>query len=401
MARVVVVWAVLAASWLFSASPARAEVFLLAGGGRIEGKLLNRDQSPRETFAIETASGRVTLEKSQVEQVLVPRSAELQYEQIYPTFPDTAEGQWKLAAWCLEQGLTVQRKAHLERVIELDPDHAEARRALGYSKIDGRWTTQEELMRNRGYMRYRGRWLLPQEVELLKKKESSEKAEKEWAQKVERWQNNLGTDRDASAREGLRMIEDPNAVKALSLVMKREKREQAKLLYIEALARVNTPEAFRILAKTSIEDPSDEVRLSSVEALRKTKSHDIVAFYVGQLKSKDNSYVNRAAVGLSHMGDRTAVAPLIDALVTVHRFRIGPANSNPGSISTTFSPNGGGGGGLSMGGGPKIIKKDIQNQAVLDALVMLTSANFGFEIRQWKSWFAAQKQRETLDARRN
>ena len=399
MARVVVVWAVLAASWLFSASPAGAEVFLLAGGGRIEGKLLNRDQSPRETFVVETASGRLTLEKSQVEQVVVPRSAELQYEQIYPTFPDTVDGQWKLAAWCLEQGLSAQRRTHLERVIELDPEHVEARRALGYSKIDGRWTTQEELMHNRGYMRYRGRWLLPQEVELLKKKEASEKAEKEWAQKLERWQNNLGTERDAVAREGLRTVQDPNAVKGLSLLMKREQRERAKLLYIDALARVNTPEALHILAKTSIEDPSDEVRLSSVEALKKTKSHDIVAFYVGQLTSRDNHYVNRAAVGLSHMGDRTAVAPLIDHLVTVHRYKIVTGNSNPGSISTTFSPSGGGG--LSMGGGPKIIKKDIQNQAVLDALVMLTGVNFGFEVRQWKSWFAAQKQRETLDARRN
>ena len=54
------------------------------------------------------------------------------------------EGQWKLAEWCHEHGLPDQRKTHLQRVIELDPDHVEARRLLGYSKIDGKWMTQEE-----------------------------------------------------------------------------------------------------------------------------------------------------------------------------------------------------------------------------------------------------------------
>lgn len=381
-------------------SPAQAEIFQLAGGGRIEGKLLNRDENPRERFVIQTVSGRVTLEKSQVEQVLYPKPAELEYERVFPTYPDTAEGQWKLAAWCLEHGLAGPRRTHLERVIELDPEHAEARRALGYSKVGGQWTTQEELMTSRGYIRHRGRWLLPQEIEILKNKETSEKVEKEWAQRLDRWQSSLGSDRDATAREGIRSIDDPAAVRPLAVLIKRDPREQARLLYIEPLAQINTSEAQRALAAVSIEDVSQEVRLSAVDALKKTKSHDVVAYYVGQLKSKDNRLVNRAAVGLSHMNDRTAVGPLIDALVTTHRYKIVTGNSNPGGISSTFSPNGGPGG-LSMGGGPKIIKKDLQNQAVLDALVMLTGMNFGFEVRQWKSWFAAQKQRPDFDARRS
>ena len=37
---------------------ARADVFELASGGRIEGKLLNTDQSPRETYIVLTTAGR-------------------------------------------------------------------------------------------------------------------------------------------------------------------------------------------------------------------------------------------------------------------------------------------------------------------------------------------------------
>jgi len=378
---------------------ARADLFVLASGGRIEGTLVNRDQSPRETYVIQTAVGQVTLAKSQVEQWLRPRPAEAEYERIHTTFPDTPEGQWKLAAWCLEQGLAAQRKTHLERIVELDPEHAEARRALGFSKINGRWTTQEDVMKSRGFLRYRGRWLLPQEVEVLEKKDRTEKAEKEWAQKLDRWQNGLGTDRDTVARDAIRAIVDPAAVKALALLMKRDSPEKVRLLYADALARIGAPEALHALAVSSLHDASEEVRLTCIDNLAKTKSHEVVGYYVSQLKSKDNQIVNRAAVGLSRMGDRSAVLPLIDALWTTHKFKIVTGSGSSNGISSTFSSTGGGG--MSMGGGPKIIKKELRNQAVLDALVMLTGVNYGFEQRNWKSWYASQQQRGTIDARRN
>jgi hypothetical protein len=374
-------------------------VFLLTSGGRIEGTLANPDESPREKYVIQTAGGQVTLARSQVEQWLRPRPAEVQYERIHATYPDTPEGQWKLATWCQEQGLLAQRKTHLERVVALDPEHAEARRALGYNKVNGRWITQEDLMKSRGFLRYRGRWLLPQEVEVLQNKERVEKAEKEWAQKLDRWHNNLGTERDGVAREAIHALADPAAVKPLAQLLKRDAPDKVRLLYVDALARIATPEALQALAVCSLYDSSEEVRLSCVDLLGKTKSHEVVGYYVGQLKNKDNRIVNRAAVGLARMGDRSAVLPLIEALWTTHKFKIVTGTGSSNGISSTFSSTGGGG--MSMGGGPKIVKQDLQNPAVLDALVMLTGANYQFDVRVWKSWFAAQKQRGTVDARRN
>jgi hypothetical protein len=376
-----------------------ADVFLLTSGGRLEGTLANPDESPREKYVVQLAGGQVTLARSQVTQWLRPRPAEVEYERVHATYPDTPEGQWKLAAWCLEQGLIAQRKTHLERILVLDPEHAEARRALGYIKSNGRWTTQEELMKSQGFLRYRGRWRLPQEVEVIQAKERTEKAEKEWAQKLDRWHNNLGTDRDSVARDGIHAIADPTAVKPLAQLLKREAPDKVRLLYVDALARIGVPEALQALAVCALHDASEEVRLSCVDLLGKTKSHEVVAYFVGQLKSKDNGIVNRAAVGLARMGDHSAVLPLIEALWTTHKFKIVTGSGGANSMSTTFSSTGGGG--MSMGGGPKIIKKELQNQTVLDALVMLTGANFGFDVRAWKAWYASQKQHNALDTRRN
>ncbi len=385
--------------------PVRADVFVLANGERVQGELLNPDESPRKTFVIKTTSGvTVTLQRAQVDQVLHPRPAEIEYDKIHHTYPDTPQGQWDLAAWCLKQNLLSQRKVHLERIIELDPDHAEARRALGYIKSEGQWTTHEALMKSRGYVYFRNRWMLPQEQEVILNREKLDRAEKEWIQKIERWQDALGGDKERAAREGIDSINDPLAVRALTAVLKNDKRTSARILFIQALARINTPAAMKALAVCSMEDSVEEVRLTCLDYLKKEKRPDIVAYYVGQLKSKDNKMVNRAAECLSHMNDRSAVAPLIDALVTTHKFKIVTGNSNPGSVSTQFGKGstGGGGGGMSVGSAPKIFKQDMRNQSVLDALVMLSGgANYTYDIKAWKSWYAAQKPREAVDARRN
>ena len=114
------------------------EVFILRNGGRLVGELLNPDQVPRETYVIRTSSGgQITLPSSQVKDMQHQRPAEIEYEKMRPRYPDTIEGQWELAEWCREHTLLSQRKVHLERILELDPDHEQARRALKYGQYDG------------------------------------------------------------------------------------------------------------------------------------------------------------------------------------------------------------------------------------------------------------------------
>jgi HEAT repeat protein len=122
-----------------------------------------------------------------------------------------------------------------------------------------------------------------------------------------------------------------------------------------------------------------------------------VAPYVQALKSKDNVVVNRAGYALGRIGDVAAISPLIDALVTKHKYQVSAGGPE---ISAGF---GTGGGGLNVGGNaPQIIEKEEQNQRVLQALMKL-SANQSFEYDEqaWRAWFVDQQMRQHINSRRD
>ena len=388
--------------WLWAMGPrAVAEVFVLTTGGRVSGQLLNPNESPRKKFIIKTSSGgQVTLARSQVRQVLHSRPAEIEYERIRPSFPDTVKGQWALAEWCQAERLTIQRKTHLKRVVDLDPNHIDARKALGYSQIDGKWQTQEGVMIARGYRRYQGRWRTPQEIELLETRRKVELAQKEWAQKIKRWRGWLDDGRAPVGQKNILAVKDPHAVAALARNLQNDRVAEARIIYIEALANIGTAQAIQVLALCSIEDPNEEVRLTCLDYLEKKKDPGVVAYYVGKLRSKDNRVVNLAAEGLGRMKAPSAIAPLIHALVTEHKYKI--SSGNAGATSATFpTGNTPGGGGLALNQGPKIVNYQHNNQKVLDALVALTGQHFSFNQEAWYHWLSAQKQHVELDARRD
>lgn len=67
------------------------------------------------------------------------------YEALRADFFDSVEGNWSLAQACKKANLPDQAMAHLHRVIELDPDHAAARAALGYQARNGEWIAPEQI----------------------------------------------------------------------------------------------------------------------------------------------------------------------------------------------------------------------------------------------------------------
>ncbi|NLE39341.1 MAG: hypothetical protein GX621_15075, partial [Pirellulaceae bacterium] len=173
---------------LLLASPVAAEVFRLRDGGRIVGRLLNEDQVPRRDYTIElSAGGQITLAKDEVLERTPLRPNEEKYEKLRAECPDTVEGHWELAAWCLTNHLPSQRDAHLNRILELDPNHERARRALGYTRIDGAWQIRKEVMESQGLQLYRGRYRTKQEIEILQRDEKDQRTRNEWRGKMKRY----------------------------------------------------------------------------------------------------------------------------------------------------------------------------------------------------------------------
>jgi len=385
------------------------ELFQLANGGQILGRLLNRNEVPRTHYDIETADGaRITLARDQVAKVVRQSPIRLEYDRVKPTYPDTVDGQLALAAWCQEHGLASLRKTHLERVLELEPNHELARRSLGYRFVDGQWKTRDQVMQERGHVRYKNSWKLPQEVEVLERERKNTLAESEWIKRLRRFRDELASTGGAAAAATIRQINDPYALRALSDALGEEADREVRLLYVEAVGNIADPGASVILAKCALYDSVEDVRHAALDRLKRHKPAEAIKVFLEGLRDKDNQIVNRAATGLAQLEAREATGALIGALVTTHKFKVNLAP--PGEYNATFArpdsngimqPAPSGAGGLTMGNSVRVYTQKIRNVDVLDALIALTGVNYDYDTRAWKSWQAAQKRPTTLDARRD
>lgn len=373
-------------------APAAGEVFLLAGGGQIEGEWLNREVRPRKEYVVRTTSGvTITLQARQVRQFSRANPAEDEYDQIAPGTPDTVEGHWKLAEWCREKRLAAHRRRHLERIIELDWHHQKARSLLGYAFIGGQWVTQEGHRRQAGYEFYRGRWRRPQEIELLEARSKRDLLQKEWLAKMQRWRKMLDSDHASVAEKSFRSIQDPLAVVPLTAMFRRERVRSVKYLYLDVLANIDTGPARQFLHQTTFSDPDLEVFYYCLKRLAARKTPRLIEDVVLVLQDPNNERVNRAAVALERLNDRRAVAPLIEALITVHQRRL-PGKLSPDATAASFSADGNSS--FIQNEAPQIQIVRVQNQQVLSALTSLTGTTFGFDQKAWRYWYNQELQAE-------
>ena len=150
------------------------------------------------------------------------------------------------------------------------------------------------------------------------------------------------------------------------------------------------------MAIASIYDPVEEVRLTCLDHLQTKKRPEVVAYYIGKLRDKKstNEVINLAGVALGRMKDPSAIGPLIEALVTVHKFKIEkPGGDNAMSAQLRRRSRPAAAPGCRRAAGQPYIRRTFSNQAVLDALVALTGQNFNFDKEAWKYWYAGQRSR--------
>lgn len=387
--------ALLAGGSLSAPAPVAADIFRLATGGELRGELLNKDEQPRKSYQVRTYLGvDVMLDAKQVVEVKPQSDNRVAYEQLRLKAPDTVEAHLKLAGWCGDNYLHGEREHHLRKVLELDYENADARRLLGYQKVDGKWMTFEEKMESQGFVYYKKRWRTPQEVQLIEEQQKATEAENRWKQQVDRWVGQLNTRRDPEARASLAAIDDVTAAPALADQLKRVRVDRDKELLAEVLIRLNTPFSVGAVVEASVQDESEDFRYDCLDLMERYKPPSATALYIKGLNKKyENHLINRAALGLGRLGDRQAIGPLIEALVTKHRRQIGGGGGGPGSIGSSFgrgSDGSFGPTGLSMGEGPKTVTEHLRNESVLKALVEISGQDFHYDVDAWKFWHARQ-----------
>jgi hypothetical protein len=173
------------------------------------------------------------------------------YEHIRPGYEDTAANQVRLGQWCAQRQLKDEARAHFTRAIQIDPDHAEARRQLGYKRIGESWYTGPEYRR----------------IRLRQQQLNSYFAL--WRPKVEKIRQGLAgpaSQRD-KARQELLAIDTPAAIPALERTLARAGGKEAALA-AAALGGIRGQEASLALARLAVSSQWSEARQEAVKQLR-------------------------------------------------------------------------------------------------------------------------------------
>lgn len=173
---------------------ARADVVVLKDGRQIEGTVIEQTD---QRVVIQTRFGINEFSAAEVERVDRKATPQEEFKSRRASAEGDAKALYELYLWAQGNGLKGEAKRVLRDVIEIDPDHENARKLLGYVRHDGEWMTAKEkasreaaaeqkAKEGQGFVRYRGEWITPEEKE---KRENEAKGlievDGEWVNKKE------------------------------------------------------------------------------------------------------------------------------------------------------------------------------------------------------------------------
>jgi len=151
-----------------------ADDVYLVGGARFSGRIVEQTET---MVSIDIGAGVVGVALSRVNYLVKAPSALDAYDQKAARLGQKdAEGWRKLGRWAGQEGLGAPSRYAYQIVLVNLPDDAEAREALGFVRLDGRWMTDEESYLTQGYVKYDGEWMTPAEAQQAQESAAAEQA---------------------------------------------------------------------------------------------------------------------------------------------------------------------------------------------------------------------------------
>jgi hypothetical protein len=165
---------------IFAVSAAADELHLK--DGRI---LSGRVFEENDRYTVVDRDCKHAVKKSEVQEVVRKRSFMDDFEERLGKLPaDDAEAIFEFGRWLDENDWSSRARRAYQEVLDLDPDHRGARRALGYSLYEGEWVSPEEMNRRKGLHEFEGRWYTKHDLEELKQQiEGDEKLKQAFAER--------------------------------------------------------------------------------------------------------------------------------------------------------------------------------------------------------------------------
>jgi hypothetical protein len=141
------------------AVPALADVVHLKSGGTLEGQVTRTPDG----VVVKLPAGEVRISNDAIARIEKKPAVldEFQKRAAALKRGDVA-AHFALAQWAQNKRLKTQARDLFQRVIALDPNHAQARHALGYRLVGGQWLTEEQQMKARGLVKHDGQWMTPE-----------------------------------------------------------------------------------------------------------------------------------------------------------------------------------------------------------------------------------------------
>jgi hypothetical protein len=172
----------LASVLLLASTPLFADEVYLKGAGTLSGRIIQQTDT---IILIDIGNGEVGVPPDRVERIVKGRSPLDDYDERAARLgPQDVNGWRNLGRWASEKGLSAQSRQAYGNVLKVAPNDPEARQALGYVLVDGRWLTEEESYRAGGYVKYEGEWMTPAEAQLAQSSAEADRARRDAEQRA-------------------------------------------------------------------------------------------------------------------------------------------------------------------------------------------------------------------------
>ena len=381
------------------------DILHLKSGGSVNGQILSSDS---ENYRVRTLIGIVQVARRDVTKIEPAETPFEEYDarKLQAEQTNTAAGWMQLADWCGESGLQAQRRQHLKQVVKLDPNHAEARTALGYMKVGDSWVRNKKKPTSRPAP-------TPQEEEDAQFA-SIRALQGEWMRRIRAIETNMLNANSRRiwerGRDRIMEITDPLAILPLTQTLSTG-RTATRMLLVDALGQFAEDEAILNLTVIALVDGSESVRRRALTILAQSGDPRVAQQVREALKSDSDVLIKNAAQALQVLRDPGAVPELI-AVLTAQRDRTVevPVQRYFGSYPTTFNN----GTSISVGGqnlqvrpafgvdrarwAAGVIETNcferrnvtVFRTDVLEALKAITGQNHGFDAAAWRRWYQEQ-----------
>lgn len=157
-------------------SQAWADEVVLRNGHKVVGI----QSEEKDRIVVETGYGTVSFPRDEVVSVTkgdtLLHAWPVRYAEIEKS--TNASDFTKLAAWARENGMPRYVTGLMRRALELDPDNADARAALGFVRHEGRWLTVAEHRKIQGDVQEGGRWVNALEKALAERRRLESESKK-------------------------------------------------------------------------------------------------------------------------------------------------------------------------------------------------------------------------------